>query len=191
MRTLHLSAILAVYFILFPETARACSCGSELRTHAERRQDFSAVFHGKVTASEGDQSREIRWIRFAVIKDYSLNRGFVADTVTIWTAFQNSACGVEYPVGEEVLVFANSGAYPPGVPQGALVTGSCSRNIWGATLRDALRGMDEAVGVRSRSPRAAARGNQAVVECGRILFGGKAQANGALRKPAVRSAVSR
>jgi hypothetical protein len=118
-----------------------------------------------------------------VIKDYAVDGSLVADTATVWTNAQSSACGVYYPVGEEVLIFAHIPVQmpDPAGPTGKFSTLLCHVNISGAGLPEALRGMDEALGIRARGPRAAARKQGTVVDCGQILFGGQVQANGVLR----------
>ena len=180
MRTLVPTAAFLALLLLLPDPVRGCSCGALPQTPAERRLQFPAVFHGKVTASE-DDTAFTRRIRFAVIKDYSVDGSMVGDTATIWTYSQSSACGIGFPVGEEVLIFADTSRYPPLKPKGGLSSGLCHHNAWGAGLQEALRGMDEAVSVRAAGPRPAARGHRAAVACGQVLFEGGAQANGAIR----------
>lgn len=188
MTTYRPSAAVLFLALLLPDPARACTCVSIPKTYAERRLDYPAVFHGKVVATEVDETERARWIRFLVIKDYSADGSIVADTATVWTGTQSSACGEYFPVGDEALVFADNRDYSvdPPRPSGRLKTTSCSRNIRGAELPEALRGMEEAVGVRSRGPRAAPRARRAVIECGQVLFGGRVRADGALREDAGR-----
>lgn len=188
MKSLSLPAA-ALFLGLLPDPAAACSC-LQPPPYAERRLQHHSVFHGKVTASGMDEARQLRWFRFGVIKDYS-PQASVSDTVTLWTPGDMSSCAVGYPVGTEILIFADTGSYPQTKPAGALHTGYCHGNVSGNGLGQALLAMEQALGVRPDGARIGTRHERTRVDCGQILFEGQVQANGALRKPAVRSAVSR
>jgi hypothetical protein len=143
-----------------------------------------------VTATEADEAAGRRWIRFAVIKDYSADGSIVGDTATVWTSTQGSACGVYFPVGEEALIFADNRDYSsdPPAPSAKLSTNLCHRNIAAEGLAEALRGMDDALGLPAPDRRTAApagRGGRAVVACGQVLFGGRVRADGAMRGSAI------
>lgn len=164
---------------LLPDPAAACSC-IQPKPYADRRLEYHSVFHGEVIAAGGDEGSQLRWIRFEVIKDYSV-KGSGADTLTVWTSGSGAACGVDYPVGAEVLVFADTGSYLPAKPAGALLSGLCFGNASGAGLEPALRAMEDALGVRPGGSRPGLRRGSTRVDCGQVLFEGKVQANGVLR----------
>lgn len=94
--------ILAVCFLLSTLTAQACSCGSR-GSACEAAWRVDAVFSGKVTlilpAFDGDVL-----VRFSVIEAF---RGLGPEQKTVWvsTAMSGPACGFNFDLGKQYLVY--------------------------------------------------------------------------------------
>lgn len=172
-----LSALVAV----MAAAASACTCGIVLPfSYAEHRRDFARVFHGEVVAKGEEVERGRHWMRFRVIKDYSVTPPEGKDTATVWSPIWGATCGVGYPPGRQVLVFADTGqGLMSGLPAGALYTHLCARNAEPPQLDSVIREMEAAVGVRGRTPARPSRRRAAEISCGQAIFDGAVKANGA------------
>lgn len=172
---LHAAALL---LSLLPASAAACSCMVP-KAYAERRLEYPVVFHGMVSGSGMDDAGHNRWIRFQVVKDYGV-KASGADSLTVWTGIHGGVCGVDYPIGTGVLVFADTGYHRPS-QEARLETSICTGNASGTGMEQALQEMERTLGVlRAGSIRGRSRG-RSQMDGGQVIFAGEAQANGVLR----------
>lgn len=168
----------ALVFFALSGSVPACTCVHVMPfSYAKHRLDYDRVFHGKVEESAIDSTAWLRKMRFRVLKDYSPASPVSDDTVTVWSQVGGEACGIGYPVGAQVLIFADFNRQRGG--NHLLWTTSCSRNAVPPQLDTALAGMEAATGVRKRGTARPARGEGAGSGCGRVIFPGEVKANGA------------
>ena len=92
-----------------PQPVRACSC--VVFTPPEQLEMASTVFHGRVTAMEPftpAANSPKPWLDTAVQFEVdTVWKGAVAENIVIAVVGANEACGFEFDVGEEYLVYAD------------------------------------------------------------------------------------
>ena len=114
----------AIAVFVFPlRAAHACPCAAEGPPCAEYWK-ASAVFRGRVEAIEraapaSDDPLRSRTIMFTVLEAFSGVSG--RSTIQITTPGSSAACGLNFTVGHEYVVYASAD------PGGTLGTTSCSR----------------------------------------------------------------
>lgn len=88
--------------------APACTVFWKNLTILERRDQAELTVHGKLVAKEMGTAcgQSVRLLHFEVRKAFGKPAG-PGDTVVIATPPNDAACGVDYPLGTEVVVFAN------------------------------------------------------------------------------------
>lgn len=109
--------------LLFPQSGIACTCAPKDPPCAEYWK-ATAVFRGRVEAIEraadgSDDPFRPRLITLTILEGFSGVNG--RSTVQIATAGSTAACGYNFSVGREYVVYATAGA------SGTLVTTLCSR----------------------------------------------------------------
>lgn len=184
LSNLCLLPLLVLLAALSAVAASACTCGiSSDFSYVEHRLRFDRAFHGEVIDRGDEPERGLHWMRFRVFKDYSVPSRVWEDTATVWSSLWDASCGVSYPPGRQVLVFADTGSGRSGLPADALSTHLCALNVGPPRLDSVARELEAAVGLRARArnPRSAALGDWTRTGCGPVLFQGKVLANGALR----------
>lgn len=120
LRTL---VIAIVVLVLSTRVAHACPCAAEGPPCAEYWK-ASAVFRGRVEAidragSASDDPLRSRTVTFTVLEPFSGVNG--RSTIQITTPGSSAACGLNFTVGHEYVVYASAD------PSGTLGTTSCSR----------------------------------------------------------------
>ena len=92
-----------------PQPVQACSC--VVFTPPEQLEMASTVFHGRVTAMEPftpAANSPKPWLDTAVQFEVdTVWEGAVAENIVIAVVGANEACGFEFDVGEEYLVYAD------------------------------------------------------------------------------------
>ena len=96
-------------FLATPQPVQACSC--VVFTPPEQLEMASTVFHGRVTAMEPftpAANSPKPWLDTAVQFEVdTVWKGTVAENIVIAVVGANEACGFEFGVGEEYLVYAD------------------------------------------------------------------------------------
>lgn len=96
---------------LQPQAAWACSCMKS--TPEEQRERADVVFTGRVidqkmTTADSSSVGGLNWVKwiFEVETDH---KGAISETVTVESASNSAACGINFQMGERYQVFANQG----------------------------------------------------------------------------------
>ena len=106
----------AFLFLLFgAKSAFACSCAPRDNATNEDFQKAAAVFTGKVLSVQ--RKKDSVTVKLAVQKYW---KGKISNEIKITTASNSAACGVNFEVGKEYLVYASE-------TNGKLSTNICSR----------------------------------------------------------------
>ena len=106
-----LAIILSAFgiFLATPQPVQACSC--VMLTPPEQLEMASTVFHGRVTAMEPftpAANSPKPWLDTTVqFQVDTVWKGTVAENIVIAVVSANEACGFEFDVGKEYLVYAD------------------------------------------------------------------------------------
>lgn len=108
----------AFLFLLFGASESfACSCAPPSQTTNDDFQKASAVFVGRVLSVQRKDNSDMVTVKLAVQKYW---KGKISNEVKVTTAKDSAACGVNFEVGKDYLVYATDN-------NGKLSTGLCSR----------------------------------------------------------------
>lgn len=113
----YLLAFAFLFLTFGASEAFACSCAPPSQTTNDDFQKATAVFVGRVLDVQRKENAENITVKFAVQKYW---KGKISNTVKVMTASNSAACGVNFEVGKDYLVYANEN-------NGKLSTGLCSR----------------------------------------------------------------
>lgn len=109
---------LAFLFLTFGASESfACSCAPPSQTTNDDFQKATAVFVGRVLDVQRKENAENITVKFTVQKYW---KGKISNTVKVMTASNSAACGVNFEVGKDYLVYATEN-------NGKLSTNLCSR----------------------------------------------------------------
>lgn len=108
----------AFLFLLFgARETFACSCAPREATANDDFQKAAAVFTGRVLDVQRKESSNTVTVKLAVQKYW---KGKISKEVKIMTAKDSAACGFNFEVGKDYLVYATE-------TEGKLSTNICSR----------------------------------------------------------------
>jgi hypothetical protein len=107
--------IMTVILMFLPKNSYACSC-VQPGTPSEELNNSKAVFTGKVLEIKEDKKSYEKKVMFEVLSTF---KGVSESPVTLYTGMDSAACGFNFIVGEEYLVYASG--------DGKLQTTLCSR----------------------------------------------------------------
>ncbi|RBW68044.1 hypothetical protein [Bacillus taeanensis] len=119
--------IMSFILVFFPKSIYACSC-IEPGTPSEELNNSKAVFTGKVLEITEDETNYEKEVVFEVLSTY---KGVTEPQVTLYTGMNSAACGFNFTVGEEYLVYATG--------DGRLQTTLCSRTAELAAANEDLK----------------------------------------------------
>jgi Tissue inhibitor of metalloproteinase len=108
----------AFLFLLFgAKETFACSCAPPSQTTNDDFQKATTVFTGKVLSVQRKEGAPTVTVKLAVQRYW---KGKVSNEIKITTASNSAACGFNFEVGKDYLVYATDN-------NGKLSTGLCSR----------------------------------------------------------------
>lgn len=100
-----MKVFVSVLFLLFSYTlASACSCMVPTEaSKLEAIKEASVIFYGKVISVDpGEDSRQIK-AKFQVLKRW---KGLEKQEIVVTTASDSAACGVNFNVGESIMIYS-------------------------------------------------------------------------------------
>lgn len=111
----HLLAFAFLFLLFGASKSFACSCAPPSQTTNDDFQKAAAVFTGRVLSVQ--RKDNFVMVKLAVQKYW---KGKVSNEIKITTAKDSAACGFNFEVGKDYLVYATDN-------NGKLSTGLCSR----------------------------------------------------------------